>query len=189
MSKYFPRSGLYLLFFLTLSACSYGPRPQITYFAIPGPPLALVAGKLDISAKDGKEPAIVLEGSMERTCMVGLGEIELKETVPGGLACKGKISGGPSEKGRIKAILPCGNSTFILLTLSNRGPDQGVGLAQFARAESLPESSATTRVEDLIISEEAPLALFYHPWADEAERRLGEVLVNMAEALTKNAGK
>ncbi|MDR2825587.1 MAG: hypothetical protein LBV76_02190 [Deltaproteobacteria bacterium] len=154
-----------------------------------GPALALVAGRLDLALKDGKDVPIVFAGSMERSCMVGLGEIELTEAAPGGLRCKGSISGSLSEKGRIKAILPCGNSDFLLLTLSNKGPDQGMGLAHFARAEHRTdktehmESSAVTRVENLIISEEAPLVLFYHPWDVEAKRRLVEVLLNMAEIL------
>jgi hypothetical protein len=159
-------------FLLLCSACSSPPQARLGSFALDGPPLALAGCKLNAVAEKGKDLPLALEGSMERSCMVGFGKIELRDTERG-LLCKGEINSPPTEKGRIRAVLHCENSLFLLLTLSNKGPDQGVGLARFVRDASGQPAP------------EPGLLLFYHPWDKEAARRLHDVLGDMAVSLTK----
>jgi hypothetical protein len=201
------RYSVAAFFLLLCSACSSNPQARLGSFALDGPPLALAGCKLNAVAEKGRALPLALEGSMERSCMVGVGKIELRDTERG-LLCTGAINSAPSEKGRIRAVLRCENSLFLMLTLSNKGPDQGVGLARFVRDASgqLPPEPGPAPAEqdatagnnpappkasnfptDSEIFKEEPLLLFYHPWDKEAARRLPEVLDGMAEALAKTA--
>jgi hypothetical protein len=198
----FAHSALLCALLIFLPACSLEQPGQNAYLALNGPPLSLAGRRISVAVADGQDLPLELEGNMERSCMVGLGEIELTAM---GLRCKGKINSPPSGKGRIKAVIPCENSMFLLLTLSNRGPDQGMGLAHFAGTDdhtrALREPASTeenealagrpeaqkqsVRATGLEVSAEPPLLLFYHPWDKEAARRLREALVEMADSLAK----
>jgi hypothetical protein len=197
----FAHSALLCAILIFLQACSFEQPGQNTYLALNGPPLSLAGRRISATATDVRDLPLELEGSMERSCMVGLGEIELTAM---GLRCKGKINSAPSGKGRIKAVIPCENSMFLLLTLSNRGPDQGMGLAHFAGADhpralrepasteenNPPDGQPDTRKQPawatgLEVSVGPALLLFYHPWDKEAARRLREALIEMADSLEK----
>ncbi|MDR1242058.1 MAG: hypothetical protein LBM00_04640 [Deltaproteobacteria bacterium] len=197
----FAHSTLLCAILIFLPACSFEQPGQNAYLALNGPPLSLAGRRISAAVADGQDLPLELEGNMERSCMVGLGEIELTAM---GLHCKGKINSPPSGKGRIRAVIPCENSMFLLLTLSNRGPDQGMGLAHFAGADhtralrepvSAEENEALAgrpdaqkqpvRATGLEVSAEPPLLFFYHPWDKEAARRLGEALGEMADSLAK----
>lgn len=198
-----------LVAFLALASCASSPGPRYTSFAMEGPPLVIVGGSLFApgpdsgSAVSAAAPVVAadlpLHGGLERSGMVGNGEIWL-EYKPTGVICRGRLKDGPAPNGRIRGIIPCvfqggqgrpepeasPGTVFMLLTLSQQGPDQGLGLAQFAspsdphappgQAEGAEKEAAATDAEtvdiqDLHISEAPPLLFFYHPWDEEAARR------------------
>ncbi|MDR1124880.1 MAG: hypothetical protein LBM64_02295 [Deltaproteobacteria bacterium] len=187
-----PLAALLALF--VLSACTPAQPPRYTVFAMEGPPLAIAGGRLN----DPGEASLF--GHMDRTCMVGAGEIEI-EYPPENLICQGRLKDGPAENGRVRGIIPCtlagvpeGQAVFLLFTLGHHGPDQGVGVARLARgrvsvAADKPENSETILIEDLEISEESPLLLFYHPWDAEAGRRYLEARDNALRGLEKKEGR
>lgn len=183
--------SLLLAALLALTACAPAQPPRYTVFAMEGPPLAIVGGRLD----DAGEPS--LAGRMERSAMVGDGDIEI-DYPSQNLACRGRLKGGPAGNGRVRGIIPCTGGDeplFLLLTLGQHGPDQGAGVARLARGkvsafDGAGGESELAQVEDLDISEEPPLLFFYHPWDEEAVRRYQDARSNVLRGLEKkNEGK
>lgn len=176
---------LWAAFFCLLPACTPAQPPRYTVFAMEGPPLAIVGGPLDAAG----EPS--LTGRMDRACMVGDGEIAI-DYPPQNLVCRGRLKDGPAENGRVRGIIPCTGqegAVFLLLTLGQHGPDQGVGLARIARGEISSakdlENPELVQVDDLVTSSEPPLLFFYHPWDQEAGRRFQEARENVLLGLDK----
>ena len=135
-----------------LGGCASKNASSGVAYSLNGPRLAIA----------GEFAQIGLSGEMDRTCMVGIGKIEIESTVPDfPFYCAGSLSVPPTEKGRIRGILDCSEGMVMLFTLRNLGPDQGVGIAR--------------PVEDT-----GTMIFFYHASAEEARRRLPEVLNDMA---------
>ena len=150
--KFFPGFLICLLALPLAWGCASKPASPGIAYSLNGPPLAIA----------GEFAHIGLVGEMDRTCMVGIGTIHLESTVPEiPLVCEGRLNVPPTEKGRIRGILDCSQGLVMLFTLRNLGPDQGVGIAR-------PVEGQDTMV------------FFYHASPDEAQRRLPEVLNDMA---------
>ncbi len=126
--------------------------PPTPGFVLDGPPLSVAA------EYDG----VPLEGTMERTAMVGLGEMFLVSPDKS-LDCRAEFNAEPSEKGRIRGVLICTDKHRFSVALRNLGPDQGVGLGLEPGNDKL-------------------LVLFYHPSPDEALRRLPQAIEDMRKA-------
>ncbi len=137
---------------------SAAPLPPVA-FSMDGPALALVA----------KYKGIELEGSMDRTCMVGLGKLHLQSRAGAtpSMYCEARLNLEPTEKGRVRGILDCTDGVLMLLSLRNLGPDQGIGIARQENGD-----------QDLMV-------LFYHPSKEEAERRLPAAAEDMKKAQKK----
>ena len=150
-----PSFALTLLLSLLLSACGTQQPEGVSHmYAMDGPPLSLV----------GKLGDLAVEGSMDRTCMAGVGAINLHSRfIEDALVCGAVLDSPPDEKVRVKGILRCNNGGPIFLTLRNLGPDQGVAVGRREGSEDL-------------------LIFFYHPSREEAERRLPEVLSDINKA-------
>ena len=146
-------AALLALFLVTgLAGCASKNASSGVAYALNGPRLAIA----------GEFAQIGLAGEMDRACMVGIGKIELQSTVPDfPFYCEGSLSVPPTEKGRIRGILDCSEGMVMLFTLRNLGPDQGVGIAR-------PVEGTDSMI------------FFYHASAEEARRRLPEVLNDMA---------
>lgn len=129
---------------LSLQACASG-RGSSALYSLEGPPLAIA----------GEQGAAEFTGQMERGCMLGQGQMELQS---GELICAGVIKSAPNNAGHIAAMISCGEDNVLLLTFRALGPDQGIGLGRFFD-KSGPK-------------EEAHLIFYFHPWEEEARRRL-----------------
>lgn len=139
-----------------LCACSAKTPPQspaVMALSLDGPPLAVA----------GHYAGMDLEGEMERPVMTGKGTLRIKAVSGGDFDCLAAVDSMPTQKARVRGYLLCTGERRLPFSLRNTGPDQGVGIAR----ESLEG--------DLMV-------LFYHPSADEAKRRLPEVLADMERA-------
>ncbi|MDR2892425.1 MAG: hypothetical protein LBV80_05000 [Deltaproteobacteria bacterium] len=202
--------SLFCLCLLTLlcAACGGGEAARVTVFALEGPPLAIA----------GEQGELKFEGEMDRSCMVGSGHFKLVN-LENGAICQGEINNGPSNKGRIRGLVSCGDLRFLMLIMSNQGPDQGVGVGRFAygsdangenreHAESNPNdennvntkhgedaesgndsanTAQTIALPELDIEAGDPLLFYYHPWIEEARRRLIDVRENVTINLQRKA--
>jgi hypothetical protein len=145
---------LLLLLFLLLSGCA-APAP-VALPPVPilsGPPLALV----------GRYGDLPVEGILDRTCMAGVGVLDLYSPSLADFACTATLDAPPNEKGRVKGLLTCSDRTSFLFTMHNLGPDQGFAVGR---------SPAST---DLLV-------FFYHPSSEEAARRFPEILSDILQA-------
>lgn len=152
------RAGL-CAFALCLALAAAGCAPTYTSsirLALDGPPLAVAA----------QGEASSWHGSMDRGCMAGAGTVSLQNAA-NGVTCDGEMDHPATDKGRLYADLSCSNGDTMVLAFRNLGPDQGVGIARIN-----PDAGNGER-----------LTLFYHPWAHEARRRLGQVRAEIAEAM------
>lgn len=139
-------------FFLAGCAPAAPPSPKL---ALEGPPLAVAS---DWHAAAG--------GVMDRTCMAGLGSIILYDNTSLPL-CRGDMDSPPSSTGRVYATLTCRDGGSLVLAFRNLGPDQGLGVGRVFRPDG---------------SEEEQVTLFYHPWDEEARRRLTLVKRDIARS-------
>ena len=158
--------GFSLVFF-SLLGCAYS-RPLALTYVFEGPPLALY----------GESGERVFEGEMERTSMIGSGRISLRDTVTG-LVCSGELDTRPSLKGIVRGYMTCADAGYLVFGLRNLGSDQGFGVGYFVPAsengggreyvgEGRPKEQRGERI-----------TLFYHPWMDEAKRRLGPIRADL----------
>jgi hypothetical protein len=127
---------------LALSGCSAGGAPS--------PRLALDGPELVLAAELGGRS---FDGSMDRSCMAGVGDIALYEQRTR-LTCRGAVDAPASSKGRLYVELSCSDERKMYLVLRNLGPDQGMGMG---------------RLE----GEAQRMTVFYHACRGEARRRLG----------------
>lgn len=137
-----------------LGGCADKSAPSVL-LALDGPPLfAAAAGE-----------TLVLSGSMDRSCMAGIGDLLLagKNTE---LSCRGSMDHPANSKGRMYIDLACSDGTALTFVMRNLGPDQGMGVGEF-----------TGNGETVI--------LFYHPCENEAFRRLQSLREDLAAALEK----
>ncbi len=141
-----------LLLAVVLSLAGCGKTPPQPGFVLDGP-------LLFVAADYNGTP---LEGTLERTGMVGLGEM-LLASPDKYLDCRAEFNAEPTEKARIRGVLICTDKHTFSLTLRNLGPDQGVGLG-------------------LEPGKDEMLVLFYHPSPEEARRRLGQAVADMRKA-------
>lgn len=119
-------------------------------------------------ALDGPPLAVAMRGerttwsgSMDRNCMAGVGAVTVHNAA--GTTCSGVMDHPANDKGRLHADLACSNGETVSLVFRNLGPDQGMGLARINKTGEVA-------------------ALFYHPSADEARRRLEGVMADIAAA-------
>jgi hypothetical protein len=143
---------------LCLNACGGGRAPSgmpASFFATEGPALAVV----------GEYENMPLEGSMDRTCMLGIGGIALRGENAGGkeFLCTAAMNSAPTEKGRIYGVFQCTGEKRLMFSLRNIGPDQGLGIARD------PDNSGM-------------MVFFYHVSREEALRRLPVVKEDIANA-------
>lgn len=154
------RAGL-CAFALCLALAAAGCAPRYTAsirLALDGPPLA-VAAQGEASSWDG---------SMDRGSMAGAGLVSLQNAA-NGVLCGGEMDHPATDKGRLYADLSCTNGDTMVLVFRNLGPDQGMGIARIN-----PDAG-----------DGELLTLFYHPWAKEARRRLGQVRAEITEAMER----
>ena len=140
---------------LFLSGCGGSSHTPSVLLVLDGPPLAIVV----------KSDAAMWKGTMDRSCMAGIGHIFLLQTNEATF-CSGDIDQPASEKGRMYAELRCNNGESMTLVYRNLGPDQGMGIAK------INEQQAAERA-----------VLFYHPSPEEAERRLMLIEQDVAKAV------
>ncbi|MDR1359963.1 MAG: hypothetical protein LBJ82_03185 [Deltaproteobacteria bacterium] len=144
----------FLLLFLLLSGCAaLEPAAQLPRPTLSGPSLPLA----------GQYGDLLLEGFLDRTCMAGVGSLELHDSPSGNFACSALLDAPPNEKGRIKGLLTCSDRSSFLFTMRNLGPDQGFGVGRSPASPHL-------------------LVFFYHPSPEEAARRLQEILSDINQA-------
>ena len=139
-----------------LSACAgkMQESPAKSVFALEGPPLAIVA----------EYKGMALEGTMDRHVMVGIGKMELRSVkAEQGFFCEGRINQEPTEKARIRGMLDCTEGVILFITLSNLGPDQGVGVGRAGENQDL-------------------LTMFYHTSKEEAQRRFPAIKEALMQA-------
>ena len=109
----------------------------------------------------GDYEGLPLTGEMDRTAMAGIGELTLSSADEASFfSCHAKFNAQPTDKGRVVGFMDCGPDGILAVMLRNLGPDQGVGLAHAATPEKM-------------------LIFFYHPSAEEAERRLPGILADI----------
>ena len=153
-----------LLPLLCFTACGGGQGPHVTpmvSLAMDGPPLAIA----------GDYAGMPLEGSMDRTCMTGVGSITIRGEKDGReFLCTAKVDAPPTEKGRVRGMLHCTGDRPMAFSLRNLGPDQGLGIARE------PDSDAM-------------MIFFYHVSREEAFRRLPGVKDDIAKIRQESAGK
>lgn len=142
----------FLFCLLALGACASTSSQPSVRLALDGPPLAIVA----------KGEGQLMRGEMDRSCMAGTGSIRLVSDSDA-VECLGTMDRPATDKGRLYIELACDNGRAITLGMRNLGPDQGMGLGQF-------QDNAQR------------LLLFYHPWEEEAFRRLALLEKDMIEA-------
>lgn len=172
---------------LALAVCAWGcaaqPKGQAIMLALDGPPLA-------IAGEAGDER---FEGAMTRECMAGTGTFSIRSSERE-LFCDGRVDGGPGPKGRIRGIADCDDGSRLLFTLRNLGADQGLGIGRFVPGERPNEQPDEQRgaehgeagmeyapQPDYLGME--PLIFFYHPWDEEARRRLVPVKRDIRQAM------
>lgn len=124
-----------------------GPKDEpLGTFALDGPDL-LVVGDLS---------GIPLHGTLQRKGMVGKGKLKLYSSDET-LICESIIKSRPTDKGRVRGLLDCNDGNVVLFTLRNLGPDQGLGIGTSHEGDK-------------------DLTIFYHPSAEEAQRRFPRIL-------------
>ena len=146
--------GLALL--ACLSGCGAGRVssgvPTVA-LAMEGPPLAIV----------GEYEGMALEGSMDRTCMSGVGSVTVRGEDAQGreFLCVAKVDAPPTEKGRVRGAFQCTGERVLAFSLRNLGPDQGLGVAREPGHAGM-------------------MVFFYHVSREEAARRLPAVQKDIA---------
>lgn len=129
---------------LPLQACA-GKSPGSTHYSLEGPPLAIAA----------EQGALAYSGQMERTAMLGQGQVAFSFN---GFSCADLVKNMPNKSGHVAAILRCDNGELLMLTFRPLGPDQGIGMGRNMTGGGK------------IYGE--PIIFYFHPWEDEARRRL-----------------
>ena len=129
--------------------------------AMEGPPLAIV----------GEYEGMPLEGSMDRTCMSGIGSITVRGEDAQGreFLCTAKVDAPPTEKGRVRGAFQCTGERVLAFSLRNLGPDQGLGVAREPGHAGM-------------------MVFFYHVSREEAARRLPAVRNDIAKIQQQQAG-
>lgn len=153
----FHRLALAALILLPLQACASKGSPTILY-SLDGPPLS-------IAADQGEKR---LTGHMERECMLGQGQMAFRSE---DLVCLDELETMPNQSGHIAAMLRCSNGELLMLSFRTLGPDQGLGLGRFL-------------TEGGDVSGE-PLIFYFHPWEDEAARRLEQEKQTLLDIIAK----
>ena len=134
----------------------------VVALAMEGPPLAIV----------GEYNGMSIEGSMDRTCMSGVGSMTVRGEDAQGreFLCTAKVDAPPTEKGRVRGAFQCTGERVLAFSLRNLGPDQGLGVARE------PGNAAM-------------MVFFYHVSREEAARRLPAVRNDIAKIQQRQAGQ
>ena len=137
-----------------LPSCAGNSHSPTIAYALDGPSL-FIRGEYD---------GIPVKGTMDRSIMVGVGNIrfELGED-DDMLVCEGELHTPPTENGRVRGVALCENGQALLFTLRNLGPDQGVGIGKIA-------------------AEDQPVVVFFHASDAEALRRFPAIQEDIARA-------
>lgn len=143
---------------LLLPACTVVERGGGLPPALDGPALAIA----------GEQGARLFTGRMERACMLGQGEMKLES---GALVCSGAIASLPNQSGHVGGVLQCGGGGALMLSFRNLGPDQGIGIGRVVAPDGKTEAE--------------PLIFYYHPWDEEARRRLAQEKPTMLEIIAR----
>ncbi len=153
LQRAFALAAVFALLLCAGCASSGGGNPTAA-LAVDGPPLAVV----------GEYDGMRLEGTMDRTCMAGYGQLLLFSPDTGAeFTCEAAVDSPPTDKARIRGILDCSQSRILYFSLRNLGPDQGVGIARSGQNDAL-------------------MIFFYHPSAEEAKRRFPGVRADIEAA-------
>ena len=154
------RKQIAFLLALALVACLGGCGAERVSSGVPavalameGPPLAIV----------GEYEGMSLEGSMDRTCMSGIGSLTVRGEDAQGreFLCTAKVDAPPTEKGRVRGAFQCTGERVLAFSLRNLGPDQGLGVAREPGHAGM-------------------MVFFYHVSREEAARRLPAVQQDIA---------
>jgi hypothetical protein len=146
---------------LPLQACA-GKGSAGMPRTLEGPPLALA----------GEQGGKAASGQMERECMLGQGQMTLRLD---GFVCAGIIKSPPNASGHVAAVLRCEGGGALMFTLRPLGPDQGLGIGRQLSADGK------------IYGE--PLIFYFHPWDEEARRRLDREKPVILEIINKREQK
>lgn len=149
--------SLLALLMLALPGCA-GDGGSSVIYSLEGPPLAIA----------GEQGERAFSGNMERECMLGRGQLAFQAEE---LSCVGTIKSTPNEAGHIAAIIGCSGGKVLALTFRTLGPDQGIGLGRFFN------NSGPTG--------EAALIFYFHPWEEEARRRLVQEKNTLLDIISK----
>lgn len=152
-----PVSTVLLVVLLLLAGCA-SQSPQTVLYSLDGPPLAIA----------GEQGETVFTGQMERSCLTAQGEISFESSE---MSCSGTLKGRFNQAGHIQAIIPCDNGEVLALSFRSLGPDQGLGLGRFFN------QAATSRGKALIF--------YFHPWDEEAKRRLEQEKITLRDIIAK----
>lgn len=146
-----------LALLLITAGCAAKGSPTILY-SLDGPPLAIAGdyGELEVT------------GHMERECMLGQGQIGLNID---GASCLDSIKSAPNESGHISAILRCDTGEVLMLSFRSLGPDQGIGIGRLMNAQGSVRGG--------------PVIFYFHPWEEEARRRLEQEKDILMEIIKK----
>lgn len=146
---------------LPLQGCS-GSGSSTAPYSLDGPPLTIA----------GEQGETRFKGSMERECMLGQGRMAFQSE---NLVCADTVKTAPNEAGHIAAVIRCEGGKVLALTFRTLGPDQGIGLGRFINREG-PTG-------------EAPLIFYFHPWEEEAGRRLDQEKNTLLDIISKKEKK
>ena len=146
---------------LPLQACAGTGSPSVHY-SLDGPPLAIA----------GEQGGKAFSGQLERTAMLGQGQAALRLD---GFICVDVIKNAPNESGHVAAILRCDNAGLLMLTFRPLGPDQGIGIGRQLGQNGQAYGE--------------PLIFYFHPWEEEARRRLGQEKPILMEIINKRERK
>ena len=155
------RLAVLAMIVLPLQACAEKGAGSMHY-SLDGPPLAIAA------EQGGK----TCSGHMERASMLGQGGVAFQFD---GFVCADSIKNMPNESGHVAAILRCDNGELLMVTFRPLGPDQGIGIGR--------NMSTGGRAYG------EPLIFYFHPWEDEARRRLEQEKNILMDIINKREQK
>lgn len=149
--------ALLLLPILLLQACA-GQSSPTTLYSLEGPPFA-------IAGENGPQR---FSGHMERACLLGRGQMAFRFEDK---VCAGEIRSNPNESGHIRAVIRCDDGQVLMFTFRSLGPDQGIGLGRFMTSEGETDGQ--------------PLIFYFHPWEEEAARRLDQEKIVLRDIISQ----
>lgn len=140
------RLALLAIIIFSLQACA-AKSSNNPHYSLDGPPLAIA----------GEQGDKACSGQMARSSMLGQGQAAFQFD---GFVCADTIKSMPNESGHVAAILRCDNGGVLMLTFRPLGPDQGIGIGRSMASDGKIQGE--------------PLIFYFHPWEEEARRRLAQ---------------